>query len=285
VSGSVGCIQASRLKSRVLSIHSTGLWKKESSFTRFDRLFLGGFDRVVALAGMHRKHLVESERIDPSKITVINNGVDTGRFTPASPGQKASAREILGIPGESFVVTIVAALRPEKNHMMLLEAAALLRKKGEGRFVFLVAGSGTEEEILKRKSSLLGLDDTVRFLGERNDVEMILRASDASVLCSFPVVETFPLAVLEAMATGLPVVATDVGSVPEIIDDGIDGMIIESGDVAGLLKALEELEENRRRSSQIGVRARAKVEEGFSVSGMVDSYASLFDEMRGMEKR
>jgi glycosyltransferase involved in cell wall biosynthesis len=267
------------LHKRVLSIHSTGLWGKGSSFTRLDRLFLGGFGRIVALAGMHRDHLVDVEHIDPGKISVINNGVDTERFAPADDATRGSLREELGIEAGRFAVSIVAALRPEKNHQMFLAAAALLKKRHGDRFIFLITGSGTEEERLREISSRLGLDDSVRFLGERTDVERVLKASDVSVLCSLPVVETFPLAVLEAMATGIPVVSTGVGSVPEIIEDGVDGMIIESGDMEGLVSAIEVFDDDRKEAALTGARARLKAEDKYSVRGMVDSYARLFDEM------
>ncbi len=279
----IGAARLAGLRRRVLSVHSTGLWEKGSSFTRLDRFFLGGFERIVALAAMHRDHLVEKERIEPERISVINNGVDTGRFSPADNATRGAVREELGI-GDRFAVSIVAALRPEKNHEMFLDAAAVLKERHGERFIFLIIGCGTEEEKLKDLSSRLGLGDSVRFLGDREDVDMILKGSDASVLCSFPVVETFPLAVLEAMATGIPVISTGVGSVPEIIEDGIDGMIIESGDTERLAAAIETLMGNKERAASIGARARVKAEDRYSVRGMVDSYARLFEEMKGTDE-
>ncbi len=280
----IGAARLAGLRRRVLSVHSTGLWEKGSSFTRLDRFFLRGFGRIVALAGMHRDYLVEKERIEPGRISVINNGVDTDRFSPADDATRAAVREELGIDGGRFTVSIVAALRPEKNHEMFLDAAALLMERHGERFIFLITGSGREEEKLKALSSRFGLGDSVRFLGDREDVDMILKGSDASVLCSFPVVETFPLAVLEAMATGIPVISTGVGSVPEIIEDGIDGMIIESGDTERLAAAIEALVGNEERAAAIGARARVKAEDRYSVRGMVDSYAQLFEEMKGPDK-
>lgn len=280
----IGAARLAGLHQRVLSLHSTGLWEKGSSFTRFDRLFLGGFGRIVALAGMHRDHLIEDERIDPGKIRVINNGVDTDRFAPADDVTRALIREELGIDAGMFAVSIVAALRPEKNHEMFLEAAGLLKKRHGDRFVFLITGSGTEEEKLRETASRLELDDSVRFLGDRDDVDRILKGSDVSVLCSFPVVETFPLAVLEAMATGIPVISTGVGSVREIIEDGVDGMIIESRDTEGLASAIELVEGDEEGAAVTGARGRVKAEDRYSVRGMIDSYARLFEEMKGPEK-
>ena len=275
----IGAARLAGLQRRVLSVHSTGLWDRGSSFTKLDRLFLGGFGRIVALADMHRDHLVDVERIEPGRISVINNGVDTDRFTPADDATRTSAKEQLGIDGDRFAVTIVAALRPEKNHTMFLDAAALLNERHPGRFVFLITGSGPEEEKLREQSSRLALHDSVRFLGDRDDVDIILKGSDASVLCSFPVVETFPLAVLEAMASGLPVISTSVGSVPEIIENGADGMIIDSEDTESLASAIEKLADDEELSAMIGARARVKAENRYSVRGMVESYGRLFEEM------
>ena len=276
----IGAARLAGVRRRVLSVHSTGLWGKGSSFTRIDRAFLGGFGRVVALADMHRDHLVEKEGIDPSTVRIINNGVDTDLFRPADDVTRARIREELGIGEGRFAVTIVAALRPEKNHGMFLEAASILRERHGARFVFLIAGSGGQEEPLREIASDLDLGDSVRFLGSREDVDRILKGSDASVLCSFPVVETFPLAVLEAMATGLPVVSTGVGSVPEIIENGTDGLIIDSEDTEGLAAAIERIAADEEAAAVMGARARVKAEDRFSVRGMVDSYADLFEEMR-----
>mgnify|MGYP001828251903 CR=1 FL=1 len=276
----VGAARLAGIRRRVLSVHSTGLWRKGSSFTRVDRLFLGGFGRVVALADMHRDHLVGKEGIDPASVRIINNGVDTDLFAPSDDVTRARIREELGVGEGQFAVAMVAALRPEKNHGMFLEAASILRERYGDRYVFLIAGSGREEETLREISSGFGLGDAVRFLGDRGDVDRVLKGSDASVLCSFPVVETFPLAVLEAMATGLPVVSTGVGSVPEIIENGADGLIIDSEDTAGLVASIESIAGDDERAALMGARARVKAEDRFSVKGMVDSYADLFEEMR-----
>jgi glycosyltransferase involved in cell wall biosynthesis len=175
---------------------------------------------------------------------------------------------------------MVAALRPEKNHQLLLEAAGRLADGHGDRFVFIIAGTGALEDELRESAVQRGLGDSVRFLGDRGDVDMILKGADASVLCSFPVVETFPLAVLEAMATGIPVISTGVGSVPEIIENGVDGLIIDSEDTDGLVEAIESIERDEERAALMGSRARVKAEDRFSVKGMVGSYAELFGELR-----
>jgi glycosyltransferase involved in cell wall biosynthesis len=275
----IGAARLAGVRRRVLSVHSTGLWGEGGSFNRLDRLFLGGFDRIVALAELHKSYLLEQEGIDPESVRVINNGVDTELFSPPDDLTRARVRDELDIGEGVFAVAMVAAMRPEKNHQMILRAAAELRKKAPGRYVFLLAGTGAIEPELRETAAGEELGDTVRFLGDRSDIDAVLKGADASVLCSFPVVETFPLSVLEAMATGLPVISTGVGSVPEIIENGVDGLIIDSEDIDGLVKSIESLEIDRERAAGMGALARAKAEDRFSVRGMVSSYAEMFGEL------
>jgi glycosyltransferase involved in cell wall biosynthesis len=269
------------VKHRFLAVHSTGLWGKRSSFSMSDRLVLRSYEGIVALAKSHADYLVRREGIDERKIRIIPNGVDAGRFRPArSEDERGALRDALSIPASRFVVVIVAALRPEKNHGMLLEAAARMKAR-RGDFIFLVVGEGAEAERLQRRSRELSLGDTVRFMGRRDDVPAILSAADASVLCSHPVVETFPLAVLEAMSAGLPVVASDVGAVREMIVDGEEGRIISPGDVDALVDALAALADAPDAGRAMGRKGRERVVRDFTVEGMVGRYAEMFGEALG----
>lgn len=264
---------------RVLSVHSTGLWGRKSSFTLSDRMVLPLFDKVVALAQPHAEYLEHGEGIPGDKIVVIHNGVDTSRFTPVgSPAERSNLRNQLELPDSIFVVTIVAALRPEKNHEMLLRVAAKL--PGE-EYRFLVVGEGDEEKKLRELAVELSLGDTVRFMGRRGDIPEILSASDLFVLCSHPVVETFPLSVLEAMSSGLPVLSTRVGSIETILEEGKEGVIVEPGDTDALTDAIRALREDGQRRREISVRARRKVVERFSLDVMVERYVTLFKKLLG----
>ncbi len=109
---------------RVLAVHSTGLWQRGSVFSRTDKIVLGLFNSIVALADKHRQYLIEHEGILPKKIAIIPNGVDIKRFSPLSNEDRLKVRERLNIRVESIVVSIVAALRPEKNHTLFLRAAS-----------------------------------------------------------------------------------------------------------------------------------------------------------------
>jgi glycosyltransferase involved in cell wall biosynthesis len=271
------------LKHRFLAVHSTGLWGKRSAFSRSDRLALGSYEGIVALAKAHADHLVRSEGIEERKIRIIPNGVDAARFHPAaSAGEREALRGALSIPASRFVVAIIAALRPEKNHGMLLDAAALIGARRDD-FLFCVVGDGPEGEKLRRRARELSLGDTMRFMGRRDDIPAILSAADAAVLCSHPVVETFPLALLEAMSCGLPVVASDVGAVREMIIDGEEGRIVPPGDVGSLAGALVALADAPDAGRRMGVRGRERVVRDFTVEGMVGRYAEMFGEALGVK--
>jgi glycosyltransferase involved in cell wall biosynthesis len=264
------------LKHRVLSVHSTGLWNRKGTFSFTDRMALPHFERVVALAENHARYLCDDGGIDRGKIVLIRNGVDTLRFRPESDaGVKASMRQELGIPRDDLVVTMAAAMRPEKNHMMLVDAASRLLP-GDPGYTFLMAGDGAEARAIRDGAVGLGIEGKIRFLGIRRDMERIFSVTDVAVLCSHPVVETLPLAVLEAMSSGAAVVSTRVGSIPEMMEEGRDGILIESGDVNALVRSLQSLKKDPDLRRMLGENARKRVEEDFSESGMVKAYAELF---------
>ncbi|MBD3179856.1 MAG: glycosyltransferase, partial [Candidatus Latescibacteria bacterium] len=211
------------IKGSVLSVHSTGLWGSGRTFTFTDRAVLKLYDRIVALSDTHARYLVEDEEVPGDSVEVINNGIDVERFNRSFREKRGGGiREELGLENDHTVVTIVAALRPEKNHLMFLEAAGRVAGESE-RARFLIVGDGEMREALESEAGRRKLSDRVFFLGNRDDIPEILAATDISVLSSHPVVETFPLTVLEAMACGLPVISTDVGSVSEIISHRDNG--------------------------------------------------------------
>ncbi len=263
---------------RFLAVHSTGLYGKRSSFSMSDRLVLGAYEGIVALAKSHARYLVDREGIDERRIRIIPNGVDTDRFRPAgSESERERRRSALSIPPGRFVVVIVAALRPEKNHRLLLEAAARIAVSRR-EFLFLIVGEGPEGEELRRLARDPSLGDSVRFTGRRDDIPAILSAADLAVLCSHRIVETFPLAVLEAMACGVPVVSTDVGAVREMIADGVEGRIVRPGDAEALAEALLALADASDERTRMGERGRERVVRDFTVDAMVRGYAKMFNE-------
>ena len=140
----------------------------------------------------------------------------------------------------------------------------------------MIVGEGEEAGKLQRLQRKLALEDTVRFMGAREDIPEMLAASDVSVLCSHPVVETFPLAVLEAMACGIPVVVTAVGSIPEMVTHGSEGLVVPPGNADALTAALLDLSRDAGRRAEMGRRAHERVASSFSEARMVEEHAALF---------
>lgn len=262
----------------VVASHATGLFGGKHNFRLTDRWLMEFTDRVVALSRAHARYLTETEGVAPGKIVVIENGIPVAEYGDIDAESVASLRRELGLLPEHRVVMMVAALRPEKAHEVLLEAARVLVASRDD-LVFLVVGGGQRREELESMRSSMGLERAVRFLGVRRDVARLLQLADVLALPSHPAVETLPLSVLEAMAAGVPVVATRVGSVPELIEDGHTGLLIDPGDPPGLAGAIATCIDESERSRVMADRAREVVAARYSVETMVEGYDRLFESL------
>jgi glycosyltransferase involved in cell wall biosynthesis len=249
------------------ALHSTG-WP--DGVGGLNRMLTPLTDGFIAVADSHGAHMLENEGFPASKVFVIPNGVDTTRF--ASVPDAASVREEIGIGAADPVVTIVAALRPEKNHELFLEMAAqILPQMPHAKF--LIIGDGPRREPLEERAAELAISDSIRFLGTRSDVPRLLSTSDVFVLCSHN--EANPVSILEAMSVGKPVVSTNVGSIKEVVADGVTGYLVKPGDVAALSGRVAELLDDPLRAVEMGSTARDVVVESWSVDAMVRRYERL----------
>jgi glycosyltransferase involved in cell wall biosynthesis len=271
---------AARVPRRVVASHSTGRMESRRSFTAADRALMRWTDAVVALSGAHAAYLRDTEGVEPGKIVVIENGIDTGRYENPDNAGVERARGELGLAPCDRVVSMIAALRPEKAHEALLEAAGIMaRRRSDLSLKFLVVGGGPRRGEIERLVADGGLRKTVLLAGERDDVPEILRLSGALVLPSHAAVETLPLVVLEAMAAGVPVVASAVGSVPEIIESGKNGLLIPPADPVGLSEALCHIFDERENTQRMIERARDTVRQRYTVEKMLRGYVDLFDRL------
>jgi glycosyltransferase involved in cell wall biosynthesis len=235
-------------------------------------------DRVVALSRAHASYLVSTEGVSPGRIAVIENGIPVDEYRRGDREAESVLRRELGLGQEDRVVVMVAALRPEKAHEVFLQAARLLVDSRRGP-KFLIVGDGPRRAELEALCGRLGLEGHVRFLGVRRDVARLLHLADVLALPSHPAVETLPLAVLEAMAAGVPVVASRVGSVPELIDHGRTGFLIDPGDSPALAREIGYILDHPDRAREIAGAASAAVDGRYTVETMVDKYAALFESL------
>jgi L-malate glycosyltransferase len=218
----------------------------------------------------------EAFRLPPDRLRVIPNAP---RWEPLPDDfdREAVRLEVAG-PGVETLVLVVARLRTEKGIGDLLDAAALLRDKLPGLRV-VVAGAGDAEAELRTQIAVLGLDGHVRLLGHRSDVGALLGAAD--IFCLPSLHEGLPVSLLEAMRSGLPCVSTRVGGIPSLVQDGVDGLLVDPGDPPGLATAIARLAADPEAGLKIGQMARRVVENDFDLARVVGTYADLYDELRG----
>lgn len=220
-------------------------------------------DRYLGVAEAQRRYMSDDLGIAEEKIRIIRNGVEPADFASTDG---AGVRAELGLAGDSLVVGIVAALRPEKDHELFLRAARRVRDVvPEARF--LLVGDGDLRAELAGLAERLGLAQDVVFAGARADVPAVLDALNLFVLSSST--ECFPMALLEAMAAGVPAVCTAVGDVPEMVEEGVSGYIVPPHDPELLADRIIGLLSSPELRAQCGAAARDKVQREFTLERSV----------------
>jgi glycosyltransferase involved in cell wall biosynthesis len=212
----------------------------------------------------------------------IPNGVDFVRFAPQPSLNRESTRTTLGIPHDAFLWLAVGRLYPHKDHTSLLRAVTLLRQRHPS-VRLAIAGDGPLRESLRQQGQQMGLEDTIHWLGLRRDVPDLLEASDAFVLSSRW--EGSPNVVLEALAAGVPVAATDVGGVRELVQHGRSGLLVQPGDVDALAATMEHLmEQSPEERRQMGRRGRQWVRQRHDTATVLEQWRHLLSDVSAMTR-
>jgi L-malate glycosyltransferase len=227
--------------------------------------------RIFAVSGDLRRHMV-AEGFDPSRIGVIYNGIELR--AAADESSRIRARELLGaVPGERLIGA-VGRLDPVKDLGTLLEALHQIATiVPSARVVFI--GDGPCRAELEARTAQLNLASRVTFLGYRNDVRELLPGLD--VYANTSIFEGVSLTILEAMATALPVLATRVGGTPEVVEDGTSGVLVSARDSKAVATALEALLASDVTRSRLGLAARSRVGQQFTIERMVADYAAVYN--------
>ena len=217
--------------------------------------------------------------VHKNKIVVVRNGIDGARFgnTPETVAQVRAAHGVFpDVSPDALVILCVARLSPEKGVRTLLEAAALLHKTGPPFHLWL-AGDGPERDGLQSTAQASALSETVQFLGQcaPEEIADLMCAADLLVLPSLT--EGLSLAVIEAMASGLPVVASHVGGVPEVVQHGETGLLVPPGDAPALADALQTLLLNANRRETMGRAGRIRAETHFSATRMIHETRAVYE--------
>jgi len=229
-------------------------------------------DGFIACAKQHAEYQMEQEKFPPHKVFMIPNGIDTDKFV-FSQESRDQWRSKYNINSDAPVVGIVAALRPEKNHDLFLEAAARVsRENEESRFV--IAGDGPERERLEKLAVEKGIEDRVHFLGSTHDVAGVLSMVDMFALTSHN--EASPVSIMEALSCERPVVATDVGSIDESVLQGETGFLVPADDAEAMSSRWLEILTDTELRTKLGQQGRAHIVANSSLDSMTEGYMSLF---------
>jgi sugar transferase (PEP-CTERM/EpsH1 system associated) len=215
--------------------------------------------------------LREEIGISPKKVHTIVNGIDLKRFATCKPDRKA-----LGFAEDDRVVGVVARLVPVKDHATLLQAFHMVAARLP-LTKLLIIGDGPERPGLESMVENLGLHGVVRFLGARHDVPELIASLDVAVLSSKE--EGLPLCILEALASGKPVVATRVGGIPSVVLKGETGILVPAGDPEALSSALLSMLSDADHAKQLGQNGRKLVERRYDLQKSLNDYYSLYKKL------
>lgn len=245
-----------------------------------NRLLLRSRDRVIAVGEAVRSALISNEGIPASRVEVLFNGVSLKPFRAAANdlASRAAVRRELGLADSDFVVVQVARLNALKDHATAARAIARVTHQANN-VQWLVVGDGEQRSVLESTIRENGIGNVTKLLGTRRDVPRLLAAADACLLSSIS--EGIPLTLIEAMATRLPVVATDVGGVSEVVVSEVTGLLASAGDDDTLARHLVRLAADRSLAARLGRNGAVRAEDLFSFERMADGYASVFEQMTG----
>ena len=249
-------------------------WSYEGNRPRvlLDRNVVGRLsDAFVAVSNEDRRRMIEVEHIPPERVVMIPNGIGDPR-----PATGRDVRAELGIPPGAPVAGAVGHLREQKAYDVLIEAAALLRERAPD-LRWLIVGEGGKRPELESLISERGLGDTVRLLGHRDDVGDVIAAMDFGVSSS--AWEGSPIALMELMAAGKPIVATAVGGVPDLVVEGETGLLVPPGEPAALAEAFGGLVEDRALATRMGEAGRERQRRDFTFAETVRRVEDLYEEL------
>lgn len=219
-------------------------------------------DRLVAELGVPRE-----------RVSCVATGVDLERFDPAT---KATLRRELGLADDVALVGMISVLRSWKGHATLLEAAKLLLADGKRKVHIAIAGEGTMRVVLPDQIQQAGLADHVTLLGHRTDVPNILASLDVLVLPSYAH-EGIPQIILQAQAMARPLVATRIGGIPEVVEDGVTGLLVEPRDAGALAAKIRAIMDDPALAQRLGSAGRKQIETRYSLDAMGARLLALYE--------
>ena len=262
---------------RISSVHSVRSFYRTKPVGSIARLAGRPARRTIAISEHVAGYLRDVRLTHPDRIRVVHYGID-GEAWAVGASERISMRSGLGIEPDDFVLGLASNLIPGKGHSTALDAfATALRGAPSARL--LIAGEGELRDELERRTATEGLEDRVSFLGFVSDMRAFMGSCDVLMFPTLPSLgEGFGLAALEAMATGRPVIASRLGPLPEIIEDGISGVLVTPGDSGELGTAIVKLSDKALRDA-MGVAARERARMSFGLDVMADRTKAVYEEV------
>lgn len=278
--GGMASFRAGRDPALICALHTTKHvgWKHIVADAIIYRHLLRKCDQVWFMSEIQASIWIQRMKFLGPRAAVVHNGIDSDAFDRRDFVQSGrSIREQYGIPYDARVLCSIAGFRPVKLHAVLLRAIRRLNDTATEKYYLLLAGSGPLEPALRRQVVELGLENEVLFLGEVSDVRPVLAAADCKLLASEA--ETFSMAMLEAMAMEVPVIATSVGGSGEAIQNGETGFLVAPGDMNDIIARVGDVFSSVEKRLAMGRRARQVVIERFSRLKMIETSTELLDRL------
>ena len=247
---------------------------------RLDQLCTRLSHAVIAVSQHTADHMIKTEHAPRQKVHAVLNGIDFDRAQISGSDAAPRIRREFAAENANLLV-IVARLHPEKGHHYLFQALPEVRRNTRRPVRLLVAGTGPSDRAYHEEVRALGCEDMVSFLGFRKDAPDLIAAADLLILPS--VAEAFGLVLTEALYLGTPVVATRVGGIPEIVDDGAEGILVPPADSKALADAIVTLLNDPERRQRMAGSGRERVLSNFNFENMVRSYEAIYERASGRQ--
>lgn len=263
-----------KIKKIIVAFHSTEDFEKEIKFNKyFLNKFMRFVHKIVSIGNKQKNYLIEKKHYPSEKIVIIFNGVNIRNYEVSI--NRENKKQEFNLPLDCKVIGIIARLCPFKRHDVFLDAAKLILQETPD-VIFLIVGDGSERTKIEKQIKRLGLTHNTRVLGERKDIAEINKILDVSVLSSDPAVETLPMAIIESMASSVPVVATDVGSLSDLIINGENGFLVPSSSPELLARAILTIVKDEELANKMAKNTHEIASRYFSLENMVKGYEELF---------
>ena len=269
----------------VSTVHTLDAFpEKKSAWGRMKlRWFLLGkyCNCVIAVSEKTRLHYLQSGRLHQDKVITLYNGVDISRFKNTDASQIGKTKQALRLPLDSKVIITVAVLREPKGIQFMIEALpAILEQFPDVHY--LIVGDGEYGAALSDLATVLDIKNHVTFAGHRTDIPDLLACCDIFVLPTLK--DALPTVLIEALAAERPIVASDVGGVPEIIENGVNGLLVAPGDPSQLADACLQLLKDNELISQIVLAGNKTVWQRFNIDSQIEQLSGMYEELTSHAK-